>query len=147
MDEWGWHYKCEHNINTLEEMIADISTNHMESIAVLIDTESNNTFMGTFAILECDLNMYAHLSPWLASLYVEPEYRRQGIGKLLVDFACDELLDGRTVYLWCYQEREKSLYERWGFVVHSSFVHCKLNQIAYVMSRDHHPLNTDPQTF
>jgi GNAT superfamily N-acetyltransferase len=135
MNEWGWHYESEYGITTLKEMIDDIVQNHTHNIAVLMDAESCGEFIGTFAILGCDLVAYAHLSPWFASLYVEPQYRNKGVGKMLVDFACNELVDGMKLYLWCYREREKQLYERWGFVVHDSFVHPPLDAMVYVMSK------------
>jgi GNAT superfamily N-acetyltransferase len=133
MDEWSWHYESECGITTLEEMTSDILDHHLHNIMVLLDDDAE--FIGTFAILECDLVSHSDLSPWLASLYVIPSHRNRGIGKMLVDFACNELMNGKKIYLWCYQEREKLLYTRYGFKLHNSFVHPVLNRLAYVMCR------------
>src|SRR5262245_3691935 len=40
--------------------------------------------VGSVSLVEKDLSGWDQLSPWLASLYVRPDYRRQGIGKQLV---------------------------------------------------------------
>ena len=42
-----------------------------------------NKAVGTVALRPTDLRCRMDLSPWLASLYVLPEYRKQGIGTLL----------------------------------------------------------------
>ncbi|MBS9477251.1 GNAT family N-acetyltransferase [Ancylobacter radicis] len=44
-------------------------------------------FLGTVALIACDLEARAHLTPWLAALWVEPHERGQGIGEALVGHA------------------------------------------------------------
>jgi len=43
--------------------------------------------VGSVSVVERDLPGWDHLSPWLASLFVRPEFRHRGIGKLLVSQA------------------------------------------------------------
>lgn len=39
---------------------------------------------GFALLIDCDLKSHAHLKPWLASLYVDPPFRRKGAGRMLV---------------------------------------------------------------
>lgn len=45
---------------------------------------------GTVALLRADLFSRQDLYPWMADLYVLPEYRSRGIGSALQDFILDE---------------------------------------------------------
>lgn len=49
---------------------------------------------------------------WLTGLLVAPEYRRQGVARLLVDHACGDT----RVWLFCHPELQ-GFYERLGFVI------------------------------
>lgn len=58
--------------------------------------------VATIGLWRCDLMSRQDLFPWLASLYVDPEYRSRGIGKKLQDFIiryCKEK-NYETVYLY-----------------------------------------------
>lgn len=128
MQEWSWHYADEWNIFTKEEMIFDLSNNLKNTYLAF----KENDFIGTIAVLDNDLRSHTHLTPWIACLYVCPKYRNQGFGKQLMDYA--RSLSSDRVYLWCYTEREKKRYEKWGFKVIES---CKYNNNmdAYVLSK------------
>lgn len=41
-------------------------------------------FIGTVSLRPHDLDSHHHLTPWLASVVVSPDFRRQGIGEKLV---------------------------------------------------------------
>lgn len=95
-------------------MVQDIKDNFLDCTYTAL-SEDGNTFIGTIALLDCDLRSHEHLSPWVSSLYVDPVYRNQGVGKMLMDYVTASIKG--SVYLWCYTEHEKDLYERWGFIV------------------------------
>jgi GNAT superfamily N-acetyltransferase len=40
--------------------------------------------LGSASLVAADMHDRSHLSPWLASVYVHPPYRRRGIGQALV---------------------------------------------------------------
>jgi len=44
-----------------------------------------NTFVGTASLIECDLSDRANLMPWIAALWIEPNYRLQGHARALLE--------------------------------------------------------------
>lgn len=59
--------------------------------------------IGTASLDVTDLPPYDHLySPWLASVYVLPEYRRRGVGSALISQVIAFALSKRVpkIYLW-----------------------------------------------
>ena len=45
----------------------------------------NGTPAGIVLLVDSDLESHGHLKPWLASLYVRPDFRGHGVGRALVD--------------------------------------------------------------
>jgi GNAT superfamily N-acetyltransferase len=70
--------------------------------------------VGTVALLRADLFSRQDLFPWMADLYVCPEYRSHGIGSALQDFILRKAKDCgfRTVYLYTPL---KEYYEKKGW--------------------------------
>lgn len=44
----------------------------------------DNQFIGTFSLRICDMDTHQHLSPWVGSVLVRPDKRKQGVGTFLV---------------------------------------------------------------
>jgi len=111
LQEWGWHFSKEWNIITLDDMIKDINDNFLDTTYIAL---INNIFVGTIALLDADLKSHMHIKPWITCLYVEPNFRKQGIGKKLVDFILQKV---PTCYMWCYNQKERDLYLKWNFTI------------------------------
>jgi predicted N-acetyltransferase YhbS len=75
-------------------------------------------FLGTVALIECDEETRPQYTPWVAALWVEPEYRRRGIGAALVHKASELAFRAgeNRVYLLT-RERRLSFYEGLGWQV------------------------------
>ena len=74
--------------------------------------------VGFACLVECDIDSHRHLTPWLASVLVASEHRRQGIGSALCERTAEEaraLLRFPTVYLFTFDRR--SFYARLGWSV------------------------------
>jgi predicted N-acetyltransferase YhbS len=71
--------------------------------------------LGSASLIAADLDGWERLSPWLASVFVTPDRRGQGIGKRLVERVVEEAarLGFPAVYLWTPGQRE--YYERLGW--------------------------------
>jgi GNAT superfamily N-acetyltransferase len=127
MQEWGWHFSCEWDIVTLEDMIQDIRDNYLDTTYVAF---VDKVFVGTVALLDADLKSHMHLKPWVTCLYVRPEFRKRGIGKQLVDLICK---DATSCFLWCYEEHEKNTYMNWNFKIVEEFQYN--DKPAWIMQR------------
>jgi GNAT superfamily N-acetyltransferase len=74
----------------------------------------NERIIGTYALIRNDLNSRQDLYPWLACLYVDPEYRGKAIGSLLLEHAIQEAAKKgfKSVYLTTDLE---DYYEKYGW--------------------------------
>ncbi len=72
--------------------------------------------VGMACLVERDLESLGHLSPWLASVLVAPDYRGQGIGSALSERATQEayVLGFERAYLFTFDM--PSFYRRLGWV-------------------------------
>ena len=75
----------------------------------------NNRVVGMACLVESDMESHRHLTPWLATVLVSPEHRRQGIGSALAVHAADEAqrLGVSTLYLMTFDKQ--SMYRRLGW--------------------------------
>ena len=71
--------------------------------------------LGSVSLLEKDLAGWDHLSPWLASLYVIPECRGQGIGRRLVARVCEETRVLAVPVVYLFTAGQQAYYERLGW--------------------------------
>lgn len=69
---------------------------------IYIAQSKTGTLLGTVSLVAHDLPEKKHLSPWIASLYVYPDYRGKGVGKKLIAYALSQCKI-ETVYLWCHK--------------------------------------------
>lgn len=71
--------------NTVETVIARLgeclNTDRIDMTFVCLEGSGP---IGTASLIQCDMDTRRDLSPWLASLYVDPKQRGRGAGKLLV---------------------------------------------------------------
>lgn len=58
---------------------------------------AGDEFVGTVSLIENDLDARPELRPWVAALWVEPGWRRRGIGGRLVAAAARRAFDGGAV--------------------------------------------------
>lgn len=58
---------------------------HLDSFPITLIAIVDDKCVGAISLFENDLKNQQVLSPWLASLYVVPEYRSRGIAKKLID--------------------------------------------------------------
>lgn len=90
------------------------STEHLPLSLVAL---AGDELVGTVNLVENDDEKRTHLRPWLAALIVRPEFRRRGIGSVLVRSLLDEAkrLGFSTVH---FGTDGPSFYARLGATVH-----------------------------
>ena len=73
-------------------------------------------FVGTTSVIASDLDERPQYSPWVAALWVEPDFRARGIGRVLVARAATEAfaLGVDTIYL-CARESLHGFYAGQGW--------------------------------
>lgn len=76
--------KAKGNLN-FEEVVEYLNKTNKESFPMTFAAMINNECVGTVSIFANDLKTQDILTPWLASLYVDPEHRGKGIGEVLIE--------------------------------------------------------------
>jgi predicted N-acetyltransferase YhbS len=97
--EWGHHYAGWDAATVLAEFAVQHSDGRLPTTLVAVAGE---TLLGSVSLIFDDLPGWEHLNPWLASFYVLPGYRRQGIGGQLLRAAEETLRTqgNSTAYLF-----------------------------------------------
>ena len=73
-------------------------------------------FVGTVLGLVSDLDERPELSPWVGALWVEPEFRRQGVAAALVKAALGEVFEaGHEVAFLCATAEKRVMYQNQGW--------------------------------
>jgi GNAT superfamily N-acetyltransferase len=96
--QWGQHMG--YSPDQARAAIADLTLPGGGQAALIALVEGNPT--GSAFLVDCDLESHAHLTPWLAGLFVLPKFRRMGVGEALVaSIAAHAGLAGREqLYLY-----------------------------------------------
>lgn len=78
---------------------------------------SNNKVIGTAALEDYDMDTHRDLSPWLASVYVDKNHRRKGVGRTLVRHVIEQAHITGTKKLYLFTPDHASFYEHFGWTV------------------------------
>lgn len=89
---------------------------HLEIPTTIIAME-NGQPLGSVSLLEDDMDSHMHLSPWLASLFVVPQRRGQGIGAMLVKRLVEEAGKLTIPRLYLYTPSAEKFYASLGWSV------------------------------
>ncbi|WP_430461715.1 GNAT family N-acetyltransferase [Thalassolituus sp. LLYu03] len=71
--------------------------------------------LGTTSVLKSDLHTHTHLSPWVANVYIVPECRGQGLGRLLIGAVLKRLKAAGLGTVYLFTEDQTRFYEGLGF--------------------------------
>ncbi len=76
----------------------------------------DETFIGTASVIVADLEERPQYSPWVAAVWVDPQYRMREIGSELVGRAVSDVfaLNFRRIYL-CAEKDRRRFYTRQGW--------------------------------
>lgn len=114
MDEWG-HDSPSMTLESLEERFrANLNRDTIPLTLLAIDEDRP---LGTASLVFYDMKDRQDLSPWLAAVYVLPEYRGRGIGSKLVKSI--ELLSAtfEVEKLYLFTPDRESFYARMNWTV------------------------------
>jgi N-acetylglutamate synthase-like GNAT family acetyltransferase len=89
--------------------------------------------IGSVSLLAADLDGWEHLTPWVASVYVQPECRGKGIGRQLVLRAVEEAKELGFTSLFLWTAGQVTFYERLGWQQFATS--CPLGLVNVVVMR------------
>jgi predicted N-acetyltransferase YhbS len=112
-DEWG-HLTQGLTLDKVETQLQD----HLnrDAIPLTLVAIKDHIPVGTASLMLADMSNRPDLSPWLASVYVLPEYRKQGIGSQLVR-AAEEIghrLGVQKLYLFTPDQEQYYAHLGWS---------------------------------
>jgi N-acetylglutamate synthase-like GNAT family acetyltransferase len=79
--------------------------------------------VGTAALVESDMDSHPELSPWLASVYVNPDYRKRGLGSALVKHVVSQARNHGFSPLYLFTPDQARFYQNlgWQFMAQESY--------------------------
>ena len=105
--EWGYIRPGDTAEARLQRLEAECG--HREIPTTIIAVEKNQ-LLGSVMLLEEDMETHKQLSPWLASLFVASNRRREGIGAALVGRLIEEARALGVQRLYLYTPSEEKFY-------------------------------------
>jgi predicted N-acetyltransferase YhbS len=118
-----WHHR-EWKDATLELTAAELQTHtRRRYIPTTFVAIENGRVIGSTSLLVADLKGWEHLTPWVASVFVDPAWRNRGIGRALINRAVDEArqLGVSDVYLFTASKQEYYTRLGWQTLERSQF--------------------------
>ncbi|MBB4185325.1 GNAT superfamily N-acetyltransferase [Sinorhizobium terangae] len=103
------------------EHVTDLARENLGSgpVPVALVAHRGPTFMGTASVIASDMEERPHFTPWVAAVWVDEMFRRQGIGGTIVSHAARAAFaaGADTVYL-CAVPAKRPFYQRLGWSLH-----------------------------
>ena len=97
--------------------------NHTELPLTYVRVNELQEFIGTFSLRLHDLDSHRHLTPWLASVVVSPDQRRQWIGEYLVREAEKKAAEMGIKTLYLFTPNKEAWYQKLGWqTIEKSFL-------------------------
>jgi len=114
--EWGHLYENWNQSVALADFEGEKAGSDLPTTWVIHQT--SGTPIGSISLVKDDLPGFADLNPWLASLYVFPEFRGRGLGKLLVQQALGFLRQQNFPHAYLFTEDQVPFFSNFGFSIH-----------------------------
>ncbi|WP_160154656.1 GNAT family N-acetyltransferase [Microbulbifer sp. ALW1] len=113
-DEWQQLYPEE----SLADFIADLraSTAAIPVPSTFVARE-NDVLIGSISLLERDMEIDEPWTPWLANLFVHPDYRQRGVGKQLIKHLTQFCRANAVKQLYLFTPESRSYYETLGWTL------------------------------
>ena len=110
----AWWKPHGHLLQVVTDFIDELP--EARSIPFCLVAHDEGNYVGSVLGLVSDLEDRPELSPWVGALWVEPDFRKQGVAAALVRAALDELFAlGHEVAFLCATTEKRVMYERLGW--------------------------------
>lgn len=115
----AWHHHQWADLNpgqTLEQRLISMQAYLAESLipSTFIALQAGQ-LAGSAAIVQCDMDTHPEWTPWLASVYVKPELRQQGLGSALVKYAMSQAQQAGLPHLYLFTPDRAPFYQALGW--------------------------------
>lgn len=114
-----WHDAQWGELNPLNDVAARIERlqTHLQpgTIPTTFVAREGDELLGSASLVVNDLDIRPELTPWLASVYVTPRARFQGVGTLLVQRVMQEARDLGVPQLYLFTLDQERFYTRLGW--------------------------------
>lgn len=116
-----WHHKQWSHLNpsrTIEDRIKELQQSAAgKHIPITFAAMLEDVLLGSASLIAHDMDTRMNLSPWLASVYVAPRHRNQGVGSALVKSAVKEAKELAVETLYLFTPDRVEFYARLGWSV------------------------------
>ncbi|MGI2259009.1 GNAT family N-acetyltransferase [Shewanella sp. GXUN23E] len=114
-----WHFNEWHLLypgRTLDDFQADLQACLTDaSVPVTWVLLDGDRAVGSASILRHDMTTNQQLSPWLANVYICPEYRGRGLGNQLITGVMQRAYKRGIERLYLFTEDQQAFYRRLGW--------------------------------
>ncbi len=114
-----WHHAEWSYLNperTFEERLAEMKLDLAgNAVPATYFAEIDGQLAGSATILDDDMSTRPELGPWLASVFVDPQYRHRGIASALVRKIMQHATQADINMLYLYTPGQEALYEQLGW--------------------------------
>jgi len=136
-----WHYDQWHDVLpnfTLDTYTEFLSSHYRRGgIPSMFAAVDGGKVIGTAALEDDDMDTHPGLSPWLASVYVDIKYRKNGVGETLVRRVIKEANSAQVSKLYLFTPDREHYYSRFGWK--TLFKELYYGEMESVMVRDISP--------
>jgi predicted N-acetyltransferase YhbS len=84
-------------------------------LPAMLVAHNNSQALGSVRLIKNDMDTHPELGPWLASLYVHPDFRRQGIATSLIRELEDVTRQLGFQDLYLFTEDRQQMYQKLGW--------------------------------
>lgn len=112
-DEWGFLNPDRSVADRIDELKEHLGTGIVPTTYVAED--DNGKLLGSASILTHDMSVHRDKTPWLASVYVDPEHRRNGVGAAVVKRIMQHAAENGMRRMYLYTMDQEAFYQRLGW--------------------------------
>ncbi len=116
-----WHQNQWHDISpqlNLDKRIEFMSTHqNTASVPVTLIALNKKQPMGSASLIDNDMEDRPQYSPWLASVYVDPIFRAQGVASALISAIIQQAKALKLAQIYLFTPNQSEFYSRRGWEI------------------------------
>ncbi len=113
-EQWGY-LSPKRTLKEVENKFADLL--NIDKIPFALVAVENEKPIAMASLTVNDMDTYPELTPWLASVYVVPEFRKKGIGKKIVQSVLEKAKEQQFQKVYLFTMDQEHWYAQMGFQV------------------------------